>query len=59
MQLHDPEAIEEFRTQFGEHPQLVYCDDQYAAIEGADALILLTAWPQYWSPDYNLRNNFV
>ncbi len=54
VQLHDPEAIEEFRTQFGEHPQLVYCDDQYAAIEGADALILLTAWPQYWSPDYNL-----
>lgn len=53
VQLHDPEALEEFRTQYGEHPQLRYCDDPYSAAEGADALIVLTAWSQYWSPDYS------
>lgn len=52
VQLHDPEAQQEFRALYGEQPQLTYCSSPYAAVENADALLLLTAWPEYWSPDY-------
>ncbi len=52
VQLHDPEAQQEFRAIYGEQPQLVYCDAPYDAVDGADALLLLTAWPDYWSPNY-------
>lgn len=52
IQLHDPEALEEFRFHYGESEQLVYCDEPYDAVNNADALLLLTAWPEYWSPNY-------
>ncbi|GGC07032.1 UDP-glucose 6-dehydrogenase [Marinobacterium zhoushanense] len=52
IQLHDPEALEDFRFHYGEHPQLVYCAHPYEAVNDADALLLLTAWPEYWSPNY-------
>ena len=32
---------------------MILCHDQYQAVQGAHALCLLTAWKQYWSPDYN------
>ncbi|KEA64258.1 UDP-glucose dehydrogenase [Marinobacterium lacunae] len=50
--LHDPEALEDFRFHYGDHEQLVYCDKPYEAVDNADALLLLTAWPEYWSPNY-------
>ena len=53
VQLHDPEAQQEFRALYGEQPQLSYCDSPYDAVVDADALLLLTAWPLYWSPDYS------
>ncbi len=31
---------------------LIYCTEQYEAVQDAHALCLLTAWKQYWSPDY-------
>jgi len=52
IQLHDPEALEDFRFHYGEQQQLVYCDKPYDAVDGVDALLLLTAWPEYWSPNY-------
>lgn len=52
IQLHDPEALEDFRFHYGDNEQLVYCSTPYEAVENADALLLLTAWPDYWSPNY-------
>lgn len=53
VQLHDPEARQEFHALYGDQAQLLYCDSPYAAVQDADALLLLTAWPDYWSPDYS------
>ncbi len=52
VRLHDPEALPEVREHYGEVAQLEYCADKYDAAEGADALLLLTEWPEYWSPDF-------
>ena len=52
VQLHDPQALAEIKKIYGERPDLMYCPAQYEAVQGAHALCLLTAWKQYWSPNY-------
>lgn len=52
VKLHDPQALPEIEKTYGKHPDLIYCTEQYEATQGADALCLLTAWKQYWSPNY-------
>lgn len=52
VQLHDPQALAEIKNIYGERPDLMYCTAQYEAVQGAHALCLLTAWKQYWSPNY-------
>ncbi|MCU4363510.1 UDP-glucose/GDP-mannose dehydrogenase family protein, partial [Acinetobacter sp. WU_MDCI_Abxc22] len=52
VKLHDPQALERVSALYGERTDLILCHDQYQAVENAHALCLLTAWKQYWSPDY-------
>jgi len=52
VKLHDPQALAEIEKVYGHRADLIYCTDQYEAVNGAHALCLLTAWKQYWSPDY-------
>lgn len=52
VKLHDPQALPEIDKQYGQRANLIYCTDQYEAAQNAHALCLLTAWKQYWSPDY-------
>ena len=52
VQLHDPQALNEIAALYGSRDDLILCQDQYQAVQGAHALCLLTAWKQYWSPDY-------
>ncbi len=50
---HDPQALDEIKKIYGERPDLIYCIEQYEAVHrDAHALCLLTAWKQYWSPNY-------
>ncbi|MFW1933285.1 nucleotide sugar dehydrogenase [Acinetobacter sp. ULE_I046] len=53
VKLHDPQALERVANFYGERADLILCHDQYQAVENAHALCLLTAWKQYWSPDYS------
>ncbi|SIQ86829.1 UDP-glucose dehydrogenase family protein [Solilutibacter tolerans] len=48
----DPEARDESRRIFGERSDLVLCDSADAALEGADALAVVTEWKQFRSPDF-------
>lgn len=48
----DPEAMAESRRIFGERDDLVLCDSAAAALEGADALAVVTEWKQFRSPDF-------
>ncbi len=48
----DPEAMREAGRIFGERDDLVLCRSEYEALEGADALVVVTEWKQFRSPDF-------
>ncbi|GAB4358340.1 MAG: UDP-glucose/GDP-mannose dehydrogenase family protein [Immundisolibacter sp.] len=51
IRAHDPKGMPEAR---GLLPDAVdYCDDPYSAVDGADALVLLTEWNEYRGLDLN------
>ncbi len=52
VQAHDPRAIEETRLAIGERQGIVYVHNQYDAVNGADALVLVTEWDIYLQPDF-------
>ncbi|MFY0183769.1 UDP-glucose dehydrogenase family protein [Stenotrophomonas sp. PUT21] len=52
VRAYDPEATEEARRIFGDRDDLVFCDNAYDALEGADALVVVTEWKQFRSPDF-------
>ena len=51
-QVYDPEAMQETRRIFGERSDLLYSDSPAKALENADALIVVTEWKTFWSPDF-------
>jgi len=51
VRAYDPEAADETARIYGEREDLVLCD-QYAALDGADALVILTEWKAFRSPDF-------
>ncbi len=48
----DPEATHEARRIFGQRDDLLLCDSANAALDGADALVVVTEWKQFRSPDF-------
>lgn len=51
--LFDPAAMPAVKSVYPFEP-IDYCDDKYQTLEDADALIILTAWKEFFSPDYTL-----
>jgi UDPglucose 6-dehydrogenase len=49
---YDPVAMAEARHCFADEPRLSYADNQTAALEGADALVIVTEWKEFRSPDF-------
>ena len=47
----DPEAMENVRALMGD--KITLCDNQYDAIEGTDALAVVTEWNVFRTPDYD------
>ena len=52
VRAYDPEAMHETRRIFGERDDLVLCDSAARALEGCDALVVVTEWKQFRSPDF-------
>lgn len=52
VRAYDPEATDEARRIFGERDDLVFCENAYDALDGADALVVVTEWKQFRSPDF-------
>lgn len=46
----DPEALKETKKILGD--KIEYFEDNYAALDGADALIVVTEWNEFREPDY-------
>ena len=53
VQCYDPEALLEAQRIYGEKKGLVYCEKQAQALQAADALIIVTEWKQFRSPDFD------
>ena len=50
VQAYDPEAMEVARGIFGS--KITYADNGYAALTGADALVIVTEWNEFREPDF-------
>jgi len=50
----DPQAMRETRRLYGERDDLRLGDKPEDALEGADALVIVTEWPVFRSPDFEL-----
>ncbi len=49
----DPVANDAARASFGRHDGIDFVTSQEAALEGSDALLILTEWKQFKSPDFD------
>jgi len=54
VRAYDPEAMQEARRLYGDHPGLKLCESAYEAIEGADALAIVTEWQEFRSPEFEV-----
>lgn len=50
IKAYDPEAMENVKEIMGNDIEL--CQDEYHAIEGADALLIMTEWPVFRTPEF-------
>lgn len=48
----DPQAMETAAAELGD--SVMFCEDGYQALEGADALVVFTDWPQFRTPDFDM-----
>ena len=53
VRAYDPAAAGEIRRIYGACPDLVLTTDKYAALDGADALVICTEWQQFRAPDFD------
>ena len=51
VRAHDPQGLANLRFVAGDGVE--YVDEAYAALEGCDALIILTEWNEFRSPDFD------
>ena len=52
VRAHDPVAMQEAHRIFGERDDLLLCDTPTQALEGADALAIVTEWKAFRVPDF-------
>ncbi|MGR9116556.1 MAG: UDP-glucose dehydrogenase family protein [Gammaproteobacteria bacterium] len=53
VQAYDPEAMEEAQRIYGNKSGLIYAKGQKEALNQADALVIVTEWKQFRSPDFD------
>ncbi len=49
---YDPAAMDEARRVFGAEPRITYAESPLRALAGADALVIVTEWKEFRSPDF-------
>ena len=52
VRAYDPEAMDEARRQYPDQERLTLCKSATEALQGADALAIVTEWQEFRSPDY-------
>jgi UDPglucose 6-dehydrogenase len=54
---YDPEAMNHVRNLLGD--KITFTKNPYEALEGADALLIVTEWPQFRTPDFERMNSLL
>lgn len=62
VQAYDPEAMENVKEIMGD--KIVFANDEYDALKNADALMIMTEWPIFRTPDFEkvastLKNKII
>ncbi|MEO8003613.1 MAG: UDP binding domain-containing protein, partial [Betaproteobacteria bacterium] len=52
IRVYDPVAMEEAKKIFAKEPGVRFASSTTAALDGADALIIITEWQEFRSPDF-------
>ena len=53
VQAYDPVAMDECRRIYGDKPELTLCDEKDDTLNSADALVLVTEWSEFKSPNFD------
>jgi UDPglucose 6-dehydrogenase len=53
----DPEAMDNIKALLGD--KITYAEDQYDALKDADALLIVTEWSVFRTPDFDLLENLL
>ena len=53
----DPEAMNNVKGVFGD--KIIYAENQYEALKDADALLILTEWPVFRTPDFDQMDELL
>ncbi|NCU41364.1 MAG: UDP-glucose/GDP-mannose dehydrogenase family protein [Candidatus Moranbacteria bacterium] len=53
VRVYDPQAMEETERIYGKRDDLIFCKDMYDALSGSNALIIVTEWEVFRSPDFD------
>ncbi|KAA3436577.1 UDP-glucose dehydrogenase family protein [Rufibacter hautae] len=54
VKAYDPVAIKEAQHMIGENDRVEYAKDEYEALIDADALLIVTEWPEFRSPNFQV-----
>jgi UDPglucose 6-dehydrogenase len=57
LRVHDPEAIPNVKAIYGD--KITYCDRPYSALEGSDGLAIVTEWPEFRNPDFEVMRRLM
>ena len=55
LNVYDPEALTSVKNIYGD--KINYAEDEYSALENADALLILTEWPVFRTPDFSVMGS--
>jgi UDPglucose 6-dehydrogenase len=53
VRAYDPVAMDEAKRVFGDDKRIGFATSRSAALEGADALVIVTEWKEFRSPDFD------
>ncbi|MCF8151984.1 MAG: UDP-glucose/GDP-mannose dehydrogenase family protein [Burkholderiaceae bacterium] len=54
IRAYDPVAVHEARRMLGDNPRISYAASPLDALEAADALVIVTEWKEFRSPDFDV-----
>ena len=54
IQAYDPKAIDEAKNKYlKDNKNIVYCDNRNDALKDVDAMVLVTEWKEFRTPDFS------